>query len=72
MNEMGHTGGMSARAVAWSAVLGGVAFIVAFAVFMNERQGPGDANYSFALLLLGIGAFLVLIAVIASSGRRDG
>lgn len=62
---------MNRQLVAFCAVLGGLSFIAAFAVYMSEQQkGPADEpNNAPALLLLGVGAFLVLIAVISANGR---
>lgn len=66
---------MSRQATALCAVLGGLAFFFAFAGYLSENQyGTGDEpNNGLPLLMLGVGAFLVLIAVISANGRqRDG
>lgn len=64
---------MNKQATAWCAVLGGLAVLVAFAVYMSEQNGSADEpNYATALVLAAAGAFLILIAVISANGRRTG
>lgn len=48
-----------------------VSLFGAFAMYGQERnENPADPNYGVALLLLGAGAFFILLYVISSSGRR--
>lgn len=46
------------------------AVIGAVVVYGGER-GDSDANYAPALVLLGVGAFLILIMVIQASSRHS-
>lgn len=63
---------MSRQLVAFCAVFGGLALLVAFAVYMSEQNGSADEpNYGLALVLAAAGAFLILIAVISANGRQQ-
>lgn len=54
-------------------IVGVIALVGAVAAYTQENSSHslgGEKNYALALLMLGFGAFMLLLAAIVSSGRR--